>query len=293
MNHCPYCHNTLYNPYLKLNDEFLTKEPFEIVECASCHLLYTIPRPAPDQIGAYYQSDEYLSHQENKSGLVPKIYEAVKSINIKHKYHLATDGLLLGKLLDIGCGVGDFLLAAQKHGWAVSGIEPSSQAKTIAEQRLGFKPFNPEDSAHLESGSFDVITMWHVLEHVEDLPQQRDEIARLLKPNGRLVIAVPNCLSYDALYYKAQWAAWDVPRHISHFNKDTLSAIFSDSCFKLIDYQGLKWDAYYISYLSERYLGHNMPLLRGAYRGALSNMKARRSGMYSSLVYRFQKSDLF
>lgn len=289
MTKCPYCQNPVSTPYLKVRDEFLTKEPFEILECSTCHLLYTSPRPAPDRIGAYYQSDEYLSHQENKSGFIPKIYEAVKSVNLKRKFRLATEGLPVGKMLEIGCGVGDFLLLAKNNGWDITGIEPSANAKAIAQQRLGFLPLDPSETASLDSYSFDVITMWHVLEHVDNLMEQAMQIARLLKPHGRLVIAVPNYQSYDAIYYKEKWAAWDVPRHLNHFNQDTLCRIFADPLFKFIDCQGLKWDSYYISYLSEKYLDHRLPLVRGVMRGAISNVKAHRSGMYSSLVYRFSK----
>lgn len=289
MTKCPYCQNPVSTPYLKVRDEFLTKEPFEILECSTCHLLYTSPRPAPDRIGAYYQSDEYLSHQENKSGFIPKIYEAVKSVNLKRKFRLATEGLPVGKMLEIGCGVGDFLLLAKNNGWDVTGIEPSANAKAIAQQRLGFLPLDPSETASLDSYSFDVITMWHVLEHVDNLMEQAMQIARLLKPHGRLVIAVPNYQSYDAIYYKEKWAAWDVPRHLNHFNQDTLCRIFADPLFEFIDCQGLKWDSYYISYLSEKYLDHRLPLVRGVMRGAISNVKAHRSGMYSSLVYRFSK----
>lgn len=289
MTKCPYCQNPVSTPYLKVRDEFLTKEPFEILECSTCHLLYTSPRPALDRIGAYYQSDEYLSHQENKSGFIPKIYEAVKSVNLKRKFRLATEGLPVGKMLEIGCGVGDFLLLAKNNGWDITGIEPSANAKAIAQQRLGFLPLDPSETASLDCYSFDVITMWHVLEHVDNLMEQAMQIARLLKPHGRLVIAVPNYQSYDAIYYKEKWAAWDVPRHLNHFNQDTLCRIFADPLFKFIDCQGLKWDSYYISYLSEKYLDHRLPLVRGVMRGAISNVKAHRSGMYSSLVYRFSK----
>ena len=289
MDTCPYCKSTSSIPYLKLRDEFLTKEPFEIVECPSCHLLFTVPRPSVESMGRYYKSDDYLSHQTNKSGLIPRLYESVKRVNLKYKFKLATQDLPQGRLLDIGCGVGDFLGVAAKAGWEVVGIEPSSQAKSIANDRLGFMPLDPSETATLPSSSFDVITMWHVLEHVDDLSEQVSQLARLLTPGGRLIVAVPNYQSYDAIFYKSKWAAWDVPRHLSHFNTHTLNRIFSDYMFKQIDIQHLKWDAYYISFLSERYLGHSFALLRGAFRGVCSNLKARSSGMYSSLVYRFSK----
>lgn len=289
MNTCPWCGNPTEKNVLELKDYFLSKEDFTIMECPHCGLRFTDPRPAPEVIGKYYQSDEYYSHQENKKGLVPRIYEFVKSLNIKHKASLAISGLSVGKMLDIGCGVGDFLVYAQKQGWAVQGIEPSDDARKIAESRLGFPPKDPSEYASFADHSFDVITMWHVLEHVDDLHFQTSEIIRLLKPGGRLIIALPNFQSFDCQYYKDKWAAWDVPRHLNHFAPDTLRGIFTSIGFEVIDTQKLIWDSYYISYMSERFLGHALPLVRGAWVGLRSNCKARRSGMYSSLVYRFQK----
>ena len=289
MNTCPWCGNATEKIVLEVKDHFLSKEDFTIMECSHCGLRFTSPRPAPEVIGKYYQSDAYYSHQENKKGFVPRIYEFVKSFNIKHKSFLATEGLPVGKLLDIGCGVGDFLAHVQKQGWDVQGVEPSDEAKRIATSRLGFPPKDPSAYASFSDHSFDVITMWHVLEHVDDLHFQTSEIIRLLKPGGRLIIALPNFQSFDCQYYNDKWAAWDVPRHLNHFSPDMLRGMFAALGFQIIDTQKLIWDAYYISYMSERFLGHSLPLLRGAWVGLRSNGKARRSGMYSSLVYRFQK----
>lgn len=289
MNTCPWCGTTSEQTHIELKDYFLSKEEFRIMECPHCGLLFTVPRPGPNEIGKYYQSEEYYSHQQNKKGFIPKIYEFVKSFNIKNKTAMAIGGLPKGKLLDIGCGVGDFLVQVKKQGWEVQGIEPSADAKAIAQTRLGFLPKDPSEYASLEDQSFDVITMWHVLEHVDDLKFQTSELVRLLKPGGRLVIALPNFQSFDCQYYKDVWAAWDVPRHLNHFAPDVVRSIISSEGFQVIDTQRLKWDAYYISYMSERFLGHSLPLLRGAWVGLRSNKKARRSGMYSSLVYRFQK----
>lgn len=259
------------------------------MECPQCGLLFTAPRPAPDVIGRYYQSEDYYSHQQNNKGFIPRVYEFVKSFNIKHKAKLAINDLPQGRLLDIGCGVGDFLHYVKQQGWDVQGIEPSADAKQIAQSRLGFLPKDPSEYSQLDDASFDVITMWHVLEHIDDLHFQTSELLRLLKPGGRLIIALPNFQSFDCQYYKDKWAAWDVPRHLNHFAPDTLRAIITSLGFQYIDTQKLIWDAYYISFLSERYLGHSLPLVRGAWLGLKSNSKARKNGMYSSLVYRFQK----
>lgn len=288
-NKCPWCGSEKAQINLWLKDEFLTKEDFHICECLNCGLLYTMPRPDKDKIGAYYKSEAYYSHQENKKGFIPKVYERVKSINLKHKYRLATNGMQPGKLLDIGCGVGDFLHTAEMHGWECIGVEPSEDAKAIAQKRMKGKIIVSEELEGFPDGAFDVITMWHVLEHVDDLKWQVAQLQRLVKPSGRVVIAVPNYKSYDGQFYKEHWAAYDVPRHLNHFNRITLSKTFKTSGLELVMMDKLKWDAYYISYLSEQYRHHSLPLVRGLYRGFISNFKARRSGEWSSLVYVFER----
>ncbi len=288
-NKCPWCGSDKAQINLWLKDEFLSKEDFHICECLNCGLLYTMPRPSKDKIGEYYKSEEYYSHQENKKGFIPKVYEAVKKINLKHKYKLASNGLKVGKVLDVGCGVGDFLHTAEMHGWECTGVEPSEDAKVIAQKRMNGKIISSEDLENIPEGYFDLITMWHVLEHVDDLRWQVEQLRRLVKPKGRVVIALPNYKSYDGQYYKELWAAYDVPRHLNHFNKTTLTKIFKASGMELVKIDKLRWDAYYISYMSEQYKLHSLPLARGVYRGWISNCKAKRSGEWSSLVYIFEK----
>ena len=288
-NKCPWCGSEKAQINLWLRDEFLTKEDFHICECLNCGLLYTMPRPDKNRIGAYYKSDEYYSHQENKKGFIPKVYERVKSINLKHKYKLATNGFQPGKLLDIGCGVGDFLHTSEMHGWECIGVEPSEDAQAIAQNRVKGKIIKSEELEGFPNGAFDVITMWHVLEHVDDLKWQVAQLQRLVKPSGRVIIAIPNYKSYDGQYYKEQWAAYDVPRHLNHFNRNVLTKIFKINGLELVKMDKLKWDAYYISYLSEQYKHHSLPLVRGLYRGFISNCKAKRSGEWSSLVYVFER----
>lgn len=287
-NKCPWCGSNKAQINLWLKDEFLTKKDFHICECLNCGLLYTMPRPSKEKIGAYYKSDEYYSHQENKKGFVPRLYEAIKKINLKHKFRLASRDLPVGKLLDIGCGVGDFLHIAENKGWQCTGVEPSEEAREIARQRIKGDLLYSEDLEQLPDQSFDLITMWHVLEHVDDLKWQVAQLQRLIKPNGRIVIAVPNYRSYDGRFYNAYWAAYDVPRHLNHFNKTVVTKIFKTSGLSLVSMDKLVWDAYYISFMSEQYKHHFMPLVRGVFRGLVSNAKARRSGEWSSLVYVFR-----
>ncbi len=289
-NQCPWCESEKAQINLWLKDEFLTKEDFHICECLNCGLLYTMPRPNSEKIGEYYKSDEYYSHQENKKGFIPKVYERVKKNNLKHKYKLTTEGIRQGKLLDIGCGVGDFLHTAETHGWDCIGVEPSEEAKIIAKQRTKAQIIESKELESIPNQTFDIITMWHVLEHVENLKWQVEQLERLIKPTGRIVIAIPNYKSYDGQYYKEKWAAYDVPRHLNHFDRTIITKIFKTKGLILTKTDKLKWDAYYISYMSEQYKLHQLPLLRGAYRGWLSNMKARRTGEWSSMVYIFERN---
>lgn len=286
---CPWCDSENAQLHLNLKDEFLTQEAFQIYECKDCGLLYTMPRPDKDKIGDYYKSEEYYSHQENKQGFIPKLYEKVKTINLRNKYRMATEGLQIGKALDIGCGVGDFLHQMERNGWECIGVEPSKDAKNIAKKRVKGEILAIEDLENIADETFDLITMWHVLEHVDDLKWQLRQLERLVKSKGRVVIALPNYKSYDGQFYKAFWAAYDVPRHLNHFNKETLIKIFNSNNLVLRKTEKLVWDAYYISFMSEKYQNHSLPLIRGAIQGLKSNCNARRSGEWSSLVYVFEK----
>lgn len=283
---CPFCESENTRLHLKLKDYFLSQEDFEIHECDDCKLLFTSPRPDKSVIGKYYKSEDYLSHNEHKKGLVPFIYNCVKKINVKRKYKIATH--TKPYLLDFGCGVGDFLHYAQQKGCEVMGCDLSEDARKLASEKLGKTIVTPEEIFTLPHSTFDVITMWHVLEHIDDLKFQADQLYRLLKDNGRLVIAVPNYKSYDAEYYKDKWAAYDVPRHLNHFHKESLENIFNGK-FQLEKIHPMKWDAYYISMMSEKFAGHCNSFIRGIFRGLISNCKACRSGEYSSLIYVFHK----
>lgn len=282
---CPWCDSEKTQMHLWVKDLFLTQEPFEIYECLKCGLLFTEPRPDVNSIGKYYQSEEYYSHQENKNGFIPKIYESVKRVNLRHKRKLATKGLKVGTMLEIGCGVGDFLHEMEQKGWNCTGIEPSKEAKAIAKNRVKAHILNPDELASLENESFDLITMWHVLEHVDNLKEEVMHLQRLLKKGGRLVLALPNFKSADAEFYREYWAAYDVPRHLNHFCRESINNIFKNTKLKLKKTDKLVWDAYYISYMSEKYKNHTLPLLKGALRGLISNCKAQKSGEWSSLVY--------
>ena len=186
------------------------------------------------------------------------------------------------KILDIGAGTGDFLATAKKAGWQTTGIEPSDKAKNISISKgVTFA----ENLESVDSHSFDVITMWHVLEHVPDLENQIKTLKRLVKPNGTIIIAVPNYKSFDAKYYGEFWAAYDVPRHLWHFSKIAIEKLFANENMKLIKILPMIFDSFYVSLLSEKYKNGKMNFIKALYIGLKSNIKAKRNFEYSSHIY--------
>ncbi len=286
---CPYCQSDSSDLHLKLKDYFLTQEDFEIYRCPHCGLLFTWPRPNDSELGRYYKSDDYLSHNESKKGIIPFIYNRVKRVNIKNKFNIATTAAKGKRMLDFGCGVGDFIFYAKQNGYEVAATDVSDNARNAAAKKLGTPLPSPQQVFEMPDNSFDIITMWHVLEHIGDLKTQIFHLDRLLAQDGRLVIALPDYLSYDAQHYQKMWAAYDVPRHLNHFDKNSLQNLFSTTQLKLVDTKPLKWDSYYISMMSEKYRGASLSFVRGLVQGFKSNRAARKSGEYSSMVYIFER----
>ncbi len=269
--------------YLTVKDNSVSKETFELLYDENLDLLITSPQPAEDVLGRYYESDDYISHTDGKRSIFEKAYHFVKNIALKNKLSLINDlQKSRGSLLDIGAGTGDFLLVAKKNGWKTVGIEPSEKAKAIAQRKGVELRSNLSDFA---DHSFDIITMWHVLEHVPNLENQIKELKRLLKPDGSIIIAVPNFKSFDANYYKEFWAAYDVPRHLWHFSKTAMEKLFAAENLKLVKILPMKFDSFYVSLLSEKYKTGKMNYFKAFSIGLKSNLKAKKNFEYSSHIY--------
>lgn len=275
-------------PFLVCKDHTVSGRFFELRRNENFDLLITYPRPEEDKLPEYYKSEDYISHTDSKKSFFDKFYHLVKSYMLDKKIRwIQKEKKFAGSILDIGAGTGDFLLKAKKNGWDVFGVEPNSDARDLAcKKGLELK----DNSSGFENGKFDVITLWHVLEHVPDLDVQITELKRLLKPDGLLVIAVPNFKSYDANVYAEYWAAYDVPRHLYHFSQSSIKTIFKNFDFKLDFQKGLLFDSFYVSLLSEKYKPGKSNPVKGLLVGLLSNFKAFYSGEYSSLVYFLKKS---
>lgn len=268
---------------MECRDFLVSGEKFKLVPEEEYDILKTVP--VPENLDFYYESKNYISHTDSSKGFTAKIYQLVKIYMLAKKLSWIENFKTSGSILDIGAGTGEFLNYCKKKGWKVDGVEPNSSARKLALEK-GVKIH--EKLAELSAASFDVISMWHVLEHLPDLESEIRNINSLLKEDGILLIAVPNFKSYDAQYYKEFWAAYDLPRHLWHFSQNGLISLMKNLGWKLEEIHPLKFDAFYVSLLSEK----NKPdgsFLNALYRGVISNFKAKRTSEYSSLVYFFKK----
>ena len=281
-----------FNTYVTCKDHLVSGEEFDLLLDDNLDLLMTSPKPAIEDLGKYYQSDAYISHTDSSNSLLDKVYQLVKNYSLKKKLALLTSfNSEQKKVLDIGCGTGDFLNICASNGWEVTGVEPSEAAQSLVRSKIPSEKlslFASVDALKKEENvflSYDVITLWHVLEHVPNLDETIFNLKKLLKPEGTLIVAVPNFKSDDANYYNKYWAAYDVPRHLWHFSQTALRRLFFFQAMEVVKTLPMMFDAYYVSLLSEKNKAGTTNYFRAFWRGFLSNWKAKRSQEYSSLIY--------
>ena len=258
------------------------------MECASCGFHFTNPRPTEAECGKYYQSEDYVSHSDTKKGLINSLYHYARKFTLKKKLKLVTSvsNKPQGNLLDLGCGTGAFLNTCKENGWKVQGIEPSADAREVAKKNYEIELNDVNTWEKFPDNSLDVVTAWHVLEHVYELEREVNQVKRTLASGGTFIVALPNCSSADAQFYKEYWAAYDVPRHIWHFTPADVKRFFENQGFKLESVLPMPWDAYYICMLSEKYKAGNVNYGRAMVHGWTSNNHAKKnSNTWSSQIY--------
>lgn len=286
---CPICQGQHFTPAFACTDFTATREVFHVKHCTHCGLGITSPRPLESQVSVYYQSPEYISHAAGARGIIDSIYLIIRRFTTQWKYRLVAPYLKINGLLDYGCGTASFLAEMKKHSPTIHGIEPSTEARKNIPPGIPVVPA----LADLPLQTFDVITLWHVLEHVYTLRETLRQLKQRLSDQGALFIAVPNHLSPDAQHYGAHWAAYDVPRHLWHFNQASMAALLQQEGLRITHTIPMKLDAFYVSLLSERYAHPGQPgpisMMKAIWNGIQSNLRARRSKNFSSLIFVVQK----
>ncbi len=289
LDKCPACKGNKINKKLDCIDHSTSKETFTIVSCETCDFTFTNPRPKDENLGEYYKSDMYISHTNNKKGLFNWLYQTIRNYAIGSKLNLLKSVSRKGKHLDIGCGTGEFLNACKNAGYNTKGIEPSELARTQAIKNYSLDVSENTDLSQFENNLFDSISMWHVLEHIPNLNETLKHLSRILKVNGKIIIAVPNHKSWDAKHYKGYWAAWDVPIHIWHFSLPTITNLLNKHNLKLERTKPMVFDSFYVSLLSEEFKTGKKDFIKGFLIGFISNVSGifTKNG-HSSTIYIFK-----
>ena len=289
MSTCPACDLQLHKAFTA-RDHTVSHEDFELLACHGCGLMKT-DFPTGKTIGSYYQSADYISHTSKATSAIQRLYLLVRGYTLYKKYNLINSLKAPARsIADIGCGTGDFLNRMKRGGWEISGIEPSDQARAIAEQTTGITLGKDLRAFHAKTA---IITLWHVLEHLDSPMESMKKLSENLMPGGTILIAVPNHNAEDAQYYKEHWAGLDVPRHLWHFTQQAINGLSEKAGLRVERTVPLKFDAYYVSMLSEGYKNVKQSsitnLIKGSWSGLKSNLRAANTGEYSSLIYILKK----
>lgn len=286
---CIVCGSSQFEPFLVCKDYTVSQENFNIVSCKSCGFKFTNPRPENSVIGDYYKAEEYVSHSNTTKGVVNKLYHSVRNYTLKQKLKLISSYVSRGTMFDYGCGTGMFLNVCKNDGWETYGMEPDDNARKMSIEK-GLDVFSDKDkvSDRIADKKFNAITLWHVLEHVTDMEATLSFFKSKLNDDGVLIIAVPNHVSYDAQYYKEFWAAYDVPRHLHHFDINSMTSLVEKAGFKFKESKPMKFDSFYVSMLSEKYKTGSVNLVKAFLVGLTSNFKAKDTHSYSSTIYIFK-----
>jgi SAM-dependent methyltransferase len=287
LENCPICGSQKLEAFLTVKDHSISHEQFKLLQCQDCSLVFTQNHPDASNIGRYYQSEDYISHSDTQEGLINRLYHQIRSLMLDKKKTWVEKhaSKVPGSLLDVGCGTGYFVNHMKTGGWDVLGLEPDETARKVALDNFQL-PLKDTSKLFQLDQKFDVITLWHVLEHVHELNRYIETFRQLLNENGLLLIAVPNYTSRDAKKYGSDWAAYDVPRHLWHFSPGSMHHLLEKHHFRILKKYGMMFDPFYVAMLSEKYKGSSLGTIRGGLAGLMSNFTASQNvDRSSSLIY--------
>lgn len=262
------------------------------MRCPSCGVVYTLDPPSEEEMKRYDKLNLKLKLGDSPSGFTGKLYFRVRNHMLRRKARIVETQAYRtsGALLNYGAKTGYFSHKMERRGWKVTSVERYHEERLFSLEMFHHRMIDVPEMKTLQAGTFDVITLWHVFEHTHNPNELLDRFYELLRPGGILVMACPNIRSTDAMHYGPYWAAYDVPRHLWHFNPSSISALAHRHGFTLMHHEKLPFDSFYISILSERHMRHRMAFIRGMLVGFHSWLVSlTKRGRSSSLVYVFRK----
>jgi hypothetical protein len=291
LDNCPLCSSSHFIFKSDIIDYALTKETFTIHECQNCSLQFTNPRPNTTASEKYYEYPTYASHKKEEKTIQDFIYNQIRKYSLKQKLRIVNKLTKeKGKLLDYGTGIGYFALTASNDGWETYAVEPNKKA---LKNTIFSNTVKQLEDLNIEN-KYKIITLFHVLEHIHSLKETLHNLVQQTETNGYILLALPNPLSYDAGIYKQFWAAYDVPRHLYHFNEKSIDHLAKINNLIITEKKTMPFDSYYVSLLSETYKNPDQLFLlkwiKAIYNGYRSNQKAFKDiNKSSSILYILKK----
>ena len=289
---CLVCGSTDPAVLFTAKDHLVSGKNFVLKKCRVCSFTFTSDPPDEKDITKFYISEDYISHSDKKQSLTDHVYHLARNYMLRKKHNLVRkmSRRETGTLVDIGSGTGYFADYMNGNGWKVKGIELSEQARKYSVSRFGLTVVSPSEVSAIKDESADCVTLWHVLEHLYDPVMWLKEIKRILKDDGKCIIALPNIKSADAEWFGNEWAALDVPRHLWHFSPGTLPAFINGHGFICKKVIPMPLDIYYISTLSYKNRGCRLSLVRGMITGLFLTVRSlTNKDRASSLIYVISK----
>jgi SAM-dependent methyltransferase len=235
---CKLCGSNEYRTKLVGRDLSLHLEgTFDIVECVECGLVYLNPRPTRQEVEALYPFESYDQYIPALAEVGSWFRRLDWGYGLSKRARKVARWKKAGRLLDVGCATGSFLESMQRHGdWQVCGVELNPHAVQYVREHLGIPVHQGMlEEVGLPDDSFDVVTMWHVLEHVFDPVSTLHEVARILKPGGIFLYHVPQLDSFDARLFGGYWIGYEIPRHTFIWSQKTLKKLMALTGFRIVE----------------------------------------------------------
>ena len=247
---CILCDSKRKKPFMDVHNRLDPTDgtSYKLVQC-ECGLVYLDPRPTIADIGAFYQHSGYDPHTAQSQSLIQRLYRFAQFFTMTWKFRLVQKNATGQTLLDIGGGQGEFVSFVKRQGWKVALQDSSTEALELA-RHSGVDATYQNLVDIPPAARFDVITMWHSLEHIHDISELFIFIDNHLAPGGTLVIAVPNRMAAEEPFYKEKWAPWDAPRHLYHFRLEDVNRLLFSKGFTPVHSQGMFLDTIYNILLS-------------------------------------------
>lgn len=294
LNPCPLCGAIETVPYATCSDHASSRLQYLLLRCPACGVVFTDNHPEEDEMEQFETLDSQIRRADSPEGITERLYRHVRRRMLRRKAGLVVRQSYRdsGTLLNYGAKRGFFSDHMERKGWKVTSVDRHHENRQFSLEHFHHRMSGMQEMSDFTPETFDVITLWHVFEHENEPERLLDTFHRILRPGGILVMSCPNICSTDAMHYGPYWAAYDVPRHLWHFNPVSLNRLVHRHGFTLMHHEKMPYDCFYISIMSEQYMMHRLAFLRGMAYGLHSWLVSlTRRGRSSSIVYVFRKTN--